>query len=315
VSSATKPLMARALVLSEGDVTFGIVALDVLLVPDDVATEVRAASGLSDAWIIATHTHSSFGGYDHRSVAQLAGTGRFRADARKAVVDAAVDALRAAASSVRPVTVNESHLYVPGVSSPRSGEASDQNVLRLDFGDVSTVFLLAAHPTLVPRPATALDPDYPAQLEGLVLQSSGGNAVAAGDIAAKISTAEALELGLEETSLRSWRVEFTPPPPDASRLVPRLFAMPGHNFLCASAPATAEVGLLKIGPLTLAAIPAEVTYGSAKALGVPLVSLANGYLGYVEPADVVDRGEGEAKRQYYDRTLLDTIRAALQVAR
>src|SRR5438105_3678393 len=47
LSTAVRPLMARATVLREGDVSFGLVSLDVLLVPDDVADEVRGASGLS----------------------------------------------------------------------------------------------------------------------------------------------------------------------------------------------------------------------------------------------------------------------------
>ena len=110
-------------------------------------------------------------------------------------------------------------------------------------------------------------------------------------------------------------MQIAPPASDATRLVPRLFALPGKNFLCTSSPETADVGVLKLGTLELAAIPAEVTHASAQELGLPVLSLANGYLGYVEPAELVDRAEGESKRQYYDRTLLEAFRAAVQLAR
>lgn len=325
LSSSALPLKARAVVLQEGSVTFGLVSLDVLLVPDDVAEEIRAKSGLSDVWVVATHSHSSLGGYDSRLIAQLAGTGRFRADARAALVDAALAALKAVQLS--PVAVELGEGSAP-LSNPRSGAASDTRITRVRFGAVAQWLLLAAHPTLVPRPAKALHPDYPGVLAEradagvtLVLQTAVGNASAAADgpedvAAAALAAFEALPLrALDTPALKVTRVQVTPPGADATRLVPGLFAMPGRNFLCASAPRSAEVGVLQLGPLTLAAVPAEVTHAAAESLGVPVLSLANGYLGYVEPAEVVARAEGEARRQYYDQGLLDTFRAGIAAGR
>lgn len=324
LKAAVMPLEARAVVLSEGDVTFGVVSLDLLLIPDEVAREVREKSGLTDAWVVATHSHTSFGGYDGRWAAQLAGTGRFRSDAREAVVTAAVEALRGAAAQLRPVELEVASADA-GLSAARSGAVSDERLVRVRFGDVAQWLMLAAHPTLVPRKPAALDPDYPGVLAArgdagvtLVLQLAVGNAMAVGDspagFAAGVGAAfDALEgAGVEAPSLTVTRVELTPPPPDASRLVPALFTMPGRNFLCVSSEKTAEVGVLKLGTLVIAAVPVELTYGAARELGeVPVLSLANGYLGYVEPASVVDAREGEAKRQYYDRMLLERLKAAL----
>ncbi|MBK7862829.1 MAG: hypothetical protein IPJ65_30325 [Archangiaceae bacterium] len=327
LSKSALPLKARAVVLKAGEVSFGLVAIDLLLVPDDVASAVRSASGLSDCWVVATHSHSSFGGYDRRLVAQLAGTGRFREDARAAVVEAAVRALRAAAASVQAVEISTGEGSAE-LAVARSGEASDPKVRRVKFGSLGQWLLLAAHPTLVPRPAAALDPDYPGRVSEradagvtLVLQSAGANARAVGegpeDEASRVLAAlDAVALApLEASGLSVTRVEVELPSTDASRLVPRLFAMPGRNFLCGSAPRVAEVGVLKLGAFELAAVPAEVSAGAAQSLGVPLVSLANGYAGYVEPAEVVDRGEGESKRQYFSRELLEAFRAGLTAAR
>src|SRR5581483_9177704 len=125
VTSAHHPLRARAVVLKQGALSFGLVSLDVLLIPDDVAAEIRSRSGLSEAWVVATHTHSSFGGYDARWLAQLAGTGRFREAARRALVDGAVEALVKAAADA-----SQAQLEVAGgegdLSIPRSGAASDE---------------------------------------------------------------------------------------------------------------------------------------------------------------------------------------------
>lgn len=316
--SSGAPIMARAIVLREGAVTFGLVALDLLLVSDDITAEVRAKSGLGDTWVAATHTHSSMGGFDRRLLAQLAGTGRFRSDARDAVVTAAVEALKAAAQKLAPVTAEAGHGTWAG-NTARTGTASDTAVHRLKLGDVVRLDLLAAHPTTIPPPAKALDPDYPARIAGsVVLQSAGGNAsTAEGDVVAAATAAlDAIALQvLELPALSVTRVQLRPPAPDATRLVPRLFAMPGHNFICASAPRQAEIGIFKLGDFELVALPAEVTLGSAQSLGVTPLSLANGYLGYVEPADVVERGEGESKRQYYDKSLLDAFRAAIAAGR
>jgi neutral ceramidase len=70
---------ARAVVLSVGDVKVGLVSLELLLVPDALVAAVReraADLGLQGLVVVATHSHSSFGGYDPRLVSQLAGTGR-----------------------------------------------------------------------------------------------------------------------------------------------------------------------------------------------------------------------------------------------
>ncbi|MBI3182723.1 MAG: hypothetical protein HYZ28_11350, partial [Myxococcales bacterium] len=71
---AEHPLHARALVLEAESVRVGLVSLDLLSVPAPLAEEIRSrvsALGLADLWVSATHTHSSFGGYDARLVSEL----------------------------------------------------------------------------------------------------------------------------------------------------------------------------------------------------------------------------------------------------
>src|SRR5690606_17600796 len=90
VGSSQLPLFARALVIQVGDAKWGLATADVLLIPPDVAREVQsraAALGLQGMWVAATHTHSSWGGYDARRAAQWGGVGSFRPDARAALVE------------------------------------------------------------------------------------------------------------------------------------------------------------------------------------------------------------------------------------
>ncbi|MFY0573110.1 hypothetical protein ACN28S_00905 [Cystobacter fuscus] len=88
---------ARAVVLAAGDMKVGLVSLELMLVPDALVAAVRertASLGLGAVVVVATHTHSSFGGYDARLAAQLGGTGRFREASLKAAVEGASEALR-----------------------------------------------------------------------------------------------------------------------------------------------------------------------------------------------------------------------------
>lgn len=329
------PLHARALVFESGPVTLGVVALDTLLVPADLARDVRAAAGLTDTWVVATHTHSSFGGHDERWTAQLAATGRPNASARAALVQGAVEALRRARADLRPAAVAAGVLPRAEVSTPRSGAASDERLLRLAFegsaGTVGELLVASAHPTLVPRRTESLDPDWPGDAAAgreaagtqvtLVLQAAGGNARAAlrdGESAQAYAervagqAAGAPVLALPGEGLAVARVQVTLPRVDSSRLVPGFGRNPGDNFLCLDADQTAEVAVARVGGATLLAVPAEVTLDSAlqlePAAGADRVlSLAGGYLGYVEPAATVGQRGGESRRQYYAPELLDVL--------
>lgn len=95
-SQADPPLHARAVVLEAGGTRVGLVSLELLSVTHELVDAVRAraaAAGLKDVLVLATHTHSSLGGYDTRLVAQLVGTGRFRKESVDAITSAAVEAL------------------------------------------------------------------------------------------------------------------------------------------------------------------------------------------------------------------------------
>ncbi|MBL9037009.1 MAG: hypothetical protein JNG84_00715, partial [Archangium sp.] len=193
--------------------------------------------------------------------------------------------------------------------------------------------LMAAHPTLVPRRGGALDPDYPGRVAAAletkggvatVLQTAGGNASAALALdafsdavvqeVAKVPTSS--PLATLDIGYAAFEVQL--PHPDGTRLVPAVLLPATENLLCARASMVAEVGAVRLGPLVLLSVPAEVTLAAAQRLvgatGAQVVSLANGYTGYVESDALVRLGEGEAKRQYFPPEVVKLLAEGARLA-
>ncbi len=337
-SRANRALQARAVVLQVGEVKAAIVTLDVLLVPEGVVNEVRAKSGLADAWVVATHSHSSLGGYDDRPLAELAGTGLYRESAKNALVRAAVEALGQASKALVPAKLELGSVNAT-LCRARSGDSCDPRLTRLvitsESGPIAEWMVLAAHPTLVPRKMDAVDPDYPGALAdrrlatdagvSLVMQGAGGNASAPTEQLAS-AFAEAVEQQLPPTTaleqplvLAVARARVNLPHPDASRLVPSFSRVAASNFVCLSAAREAEVDVMRLGAVTFVAAPVEASQATGARLEVAagaqrLVSVANGYLGYLEPADVVAQAAGESRKQYYGAAMLEALEEAAKLA-
>lgn len=350
VDRAVIPVSARAVVLASDDERVGLVTLDLLLADQGLVDAIRqrvSGLGLSALWVAATHTHSSAGGFAWNPVAQVAATGRVRPDVRSRVVEAAARALTGAASSLQPVEA------LAGVSELADGTASrdefpevDRRLTRIQLrgerGTVAQLVVLAAHPTLVARPPPGLDPDWPGRLamaeerEGqgvtLVLQGNVGNVSVQRVPTGPGEPAEAYARGVEAalrsvalqpagTGLSHARIEVALPGPDASRLVPwGLATLVDNVALWLWAPGWAELSELRIGSVRLLGVPVETTAASGKVLegaggGARAVSLVNGYLGYVEPADRVERAAGESRRQLFGPGLLEALRFGTEATR
>lgn len=342
-SRVQSPLRARALVLQVGRLRLGIASLDLLTIPESLAAEIRGAVadlGLAHVWVIASHAHSSFGGYDRSLLAQFAGTGRFREPDRTAVERGAIDALHAAAVALAPARLEAGEGSFPAMTLPRSeGLEPDGRLTRLVFrrpsgAPVAQWVIFAAHPTLVPRPIKALAPDYPGLFSSLeenagagitvLTQGALGNAVAAVAVDDPAQGPErfAEQLGASVSAvpltpfspvrLSFTRVAVALPNPDASRLVYPFWRGLSDNALCLAAPDRAELSAMQIGPVKLLLIPGEPTPGAGQRLerdtGTQRVlALTDGYIGYVETPELVSAGIGESKRQYFRADLLELL--------
>jgi len=344
------PVSARAVVLASDEERVGLVTLDLLLADQGLVEAIRRSVsrlGLSTVWVAATHTHSSAGGFAWNPVAQVAATGRIRPTVRARVVEAASRALTAAAAALKPVEAFAGVSELPGGTASRDDFPDvDRRLTRVQLrGEravVAQLLVLAAHPTLVPRPPPGLDADWPGRLaraqeragQGvtLVLQGNLGNVTVQRDAAAPGPPADAFTgrveaalagVPLHPAGVGLWhaRLEVALPGPDASRFVPRgLGTLVSNVALWPWAPGWAELGELRIGSVRLLGLPVETTAASGAVLekaagGARAVSLVNGYLGYVEPAERVERGAGESRRQVFGRGLLESLRFGTEATR
>ncbi|MFN0062295.1 MAG: hypothetical protein ACKVPX_07240 [Myxococcaceae bacterium] len=349
VTRAEIPLEAQAVGVEVGALAIAVVSFDLLTVTEAISDALRAngaALGFDDVWVVATHSHSSVGGYDERWLAAWAGTGRPRDAIEQALIGAGKEALNEAWGARCDAAFEWSTGQSEGLVQSRSGEASvDTRIDRLRFvcegGGAAQFLILAAHPTLVPRDAKVAHPDFPgllSQMERpshevtLVLQGAGGNAAAVvpdGTAPAPVRYAAALSKTLRGlvprlrepagagVHFRLVRATLRLPALDASRWVPQFLERSIERVLCGSAPKALSLRHWTLGPLALVAVPLEPTHEVAQRLesaagATRVIGLANGYAGYVEEETRVRRHAGESKRQYFVPNFAGQLGQALQ---
>ncbi len=335
---ANHPIAAQALVLEAGGLSLGVVGLDLLEVPRTLVERIRSDSGQPHLLVFATHAHSSMGGFDPRPLAQLAGVGRYDEADAKAVVRAAVEAVQKARARLAPAQLAEAHGSAD-MCWARSGVGCDQRMDRfvvtgLDGAAVGELWVVGAHPTLLPRRLETIDPDFPGlvaldRLDAgvtLVAQGAAGNARAGEETAPPFaSRLEKVMAGLPlpapapEVALGLARVRVTLPHPDGSRLVPSISRAMATNFVCLSAEREAEVWAVALQGRTLLALPVEPSYVAGQALEEAAgadrtLSLADGYLGYLEKPEDAEARLGESKRQYYLPSMFEALRQGAALA-
>lgn len=332
VDKALTPLQARAVVIEVNNQSLALVLLDVLLVPPQLRDAI-AANQRGPTWVLATHTHSGPGGYDPRAASEWAALGSFAQADQDVLVQAAKEALEQAQRSLTEVKVEVGERRDNALSVPRSGAAADQRVTRVRFdganGPVAQLVIASGHPTLAPRRPEGLHADWPGLLADrleanggpvtLVLQGSGGNASIDRDAA---PTPEAAAEKLEQLVralptaeqpgpvIAAWNeVKVSLPRPQATRLVPGPLTAIVENALCDHAEDLVLLHGLRLGELRLLFVPFEPSLAAGlvleeQARAQRLVSLGDGYAGYVETVEVARTGGGESTRQYFPADLL-----------
>ena len=342
------PLEARAIVLRVGGRTVALVLVDLVLVPADLSRALESRltrAGIDAVVLVATHTHSSVGGFDTRVLAQIVGTGRRRKDVIDRVLKASEGAARLALDDLAPVGMRLGETRLEGWAENRStpGAPIDDvltaaELSRPDGQRRARIAVVAAHPTLLPRRVRELSGDYPGEamrrLGGeyevaLLLQGAGGDARPPGSgfpaidadgafVAQRVSEVLATatpadgRLGLAEVEIALPRAEV-----QAAR---SMFARrPAANIAEWMAPATTRITVLTIGDLTLLGVPGEPTAEAAQRIlaalpatavagrRVRVVGLVGDYIGYIDTPDRVLAGSGEARRAWFGPELLDAV--------
>lgn len=337
VTSAKQPQQAQAISLAVGDARLTIVSVDLLEVDSKLPTELRPRlpNDAGEVWLCATHTHSGMGNYDPNLLAQLAGTGRFHADARAALGDAIVKAVEQSVGNRIPTSMSLEQVEATfAVNRDDARERVTEPLSVLSFPEAHAQLLaVPGHPTLVPRATPTLDADFPGiriarntstmwlqaaagdlaidrgwRMDGSTLGEAALHALTSGHaIAASRLETATVALGLPPVEVHAAPELLRTA---ASTLVDRL-----------AAPRTAQLSIARFGELTLIAVPGEPTQRSGGALRIAVgdphavvLGLCNGYVGYIETSARVVLGSGETKRQEFDASLLDRFTTAARLA-
>jgi len=313
------PVYARALVLEAGAARVWIASIDTLLIPPGLSIP---GCGL----LAATHTHSGPGGLWDSLAAGLAGAGSFDEGQSKAVKAALDQAVREAESALAPATLLVAgEEWRQGPARARSEGPIDTGFLALRLQGamrpIATLIDYAMHPTSAAH--DQLSTDWPgaaaAQFDEplFVLQGALGNAT--------FDRAQSTEqLGIRvaqeaQVLLASAPPQLSPaidcsqrtvelPAPQASRSVPWLLRRAFANLLALGFAPQAVETRLSLGTLTLLGVPGEpVGELGLRARPQVLVSLSNGYVGYVETEEHWNAAAGESARTDYGPSLARSL--------
>jgi hypothetical protein len=304
--------------------------------------ERRLADLGLDALVVgATHTHAGPGGYWDELFVEHAALGPYDPRAEEAVVAAIVAAVREAAAAAAPATLAVARGAAESLVRARSHGRVDARMVSLRLAGaggvpVAELLLFGAHPTTLGKANRLVSGDWPGRLRPtpgrglrLVLQGAIGDQsanVPPGDPAMRPERfAEAVDraddalvaipargptpLAVATSSVSLPAPSFGPVPTWARRAA-RTLAW--DRF-----PATTTVQALRLGPVLLVAVPAEPTaeiaerWRTAAGSGAEIVSLAGGYVGYVDTPARTRSGDGEAARTYFGPELADRLEKAI----
>ena len=349
-----EPVTARALVLSEPGVRVALVSVEILLIPEALERTVRARLldlELDALVLAATHTHSGPGGYWDSFLGGRGATGPYDEATFTRLVDDLVAVVRTAAAAQAPASLSVMRGRLEGLVRNRNGGAEGGQLLvarlaRPTGEPVAELLRFTAHPTFLGSSNRRISGDWPGRLiaagvRGPRLLFQG----AIGDQSVKLppgsqkegelphvtyarlldDTINALATGPADASPRLSVARATVTLPRlAPGAVNHLLWPATRTLLGGVLPQVATVTAIRLGGMLLVATPAEpservgvhwrLVAGSDSA---PL-SLANGYIGYVESSEEFEARTGEARRSYYgpelDGRLAQAIDAAARAA-
>jgi neutral ceramidase len=326
------PVGARALVLSTPGLKIALASAELLLIPEALREAVAARVAdleLSGILLAATHTHSGPGGYWNHLVGERVATGPYDERVLEAVAAAIAEAIRRADAESAPALVSVARGTAGALARSRSGGGRDGRVAVVRFerpggAPVAELAIFPAHPTILGRENRRISGDWPGSFlaggdRGVRLFFQG----ALGDqsVEGPTTTPEAFgsALSAEVAALEAGPLDASPAlayaavevslPALAPGAAPALLHRAARNLGRRAFPATARVEAVRIGPLLLVAIPAEPVAAVAAAWRAALppdaeiVSLAGGYLGYVEEPERMAASAGETARTYFGADL------------
>ncbi len=341
------PVGARALVLGAPGCRIALVSAELLVVPEELEAAVRARVedlALDGLVLAATHTHAGPGGYWDNLLGERIGAAPYEPRMREAVVAGIAEAIRRAAGTVAPVEVELARGRADALVRNRGGGAKDGRLLavrlaRRGGAPLAELAVLAAHPTTLGKRNRLISGDWPGRfLHGdpagagvrLLFQGALGDQSVAlpegGPVTperyadAVSRTVQALRferVAVPTLAFASGEVVLPAPAPGA---LPALLRAAAGNLAYDAVPAHAPLAALRLGPAVLAFVPGEPVAEVGEAWraeagpGTEIVSLAGGYVGYVDTPEQIEARRGETVRTYYGPGLAARLGHGIEAA-
>jgi hypothetical protein len=333
---ARDPVGARALVLRAPGCQVAIVSAELLVVPEELQAAVRArvADLALDGLVVgATHTHAGPGGYWENLLGERIGAAPYEPRMSEAIVAGIAEAIRRAAAGVAPAEVASARGAAGALVRTPSGGAEDARLVAVRLArpggaPVAEVAILAAHPTTLGKKNRLISGDWP----GRFLRSAGaghgarllfqgaigdqsvalpeGGAITPERYGEAVSqTVNALRFERLDAPVLGFAFGEVVLPAPAPGALPPLLRAAARNVVYGALPAHAQIATLRLGPAVFAFVPGEPVADVGEAwraeagAGAEIVSLAGGYVGYVETPDQIAARRGEAVRTYYGSDL------------
>lgn len=345
-SDGAEPVSARALVLAAGEARLAVVSAEILLVPDTLRDAVLARVRdlpLTGVVVTATHTHAGPGGYYENLPFERAGVGPYDPRMRDLVANAMAQAVRRAFADVAPAELSAARGRAASLAGGRGGAPPDGRltVLRLTRPGgrpLAELAVFSAHATTLGIRNRRISGDWPARFLArsthgvrFLLQGPLGDQRAAlppamGPLTPDTYAAEldravaALAFGPRDPApALGWAAADVPLPTPVPPIVPRPLRQAATNLVNGILPAEARVSALRLGPVLLLQVPGEVMHELAarwREMAGPdaeVVSLADGYLGYVDRPERSGGAQEHPERTYYGPALAPALERGLSM--
>jgi neutral ceramidase len=293
--------------------------------------------------VAATHTHSGPGGFWDDALGSRFGTGPYDPALEDALAGRVAEAIRSAAAARGPAEVSVARAERPDLVRNRDGGDAGGRLVAVRIerpgGDVlGQIVLFPAHATVHPGSNRRLSADWPGALaRGLpgvtvFLQGAEGDQtwmlpaprpgpahVAFGGLVAEAVRGLPWPPDDGTPDLAAAVAEVSLPAPSFGAVPPFLDRLL-QNLLWNWMPERTRVVALRVGPVTLLAVPAEPSdavareWRSTLGPGAEVASLVGDYVGYVETAEGVRARTGEARRTYLGPGLAGVLQQGLAAA-
>jgi len=339
------PVAVRALVLQEHGCTVALVSVEILLVPGKLEQAVERAVRdlkLDHLVLAATHTHAGPGGYWQLALGERLATGPYSAAVFDHLVQRTAEAVRKAAGALEPAYLSVGRGAATDLVRNRGGGEVDgrlvsARLVALTGKPVAEVVLYASHATLLGGQNRLVSGDWPGALMRskaqpvLMFQGAVGDQtprMPPGRRANPEVYAQALRERIDglaygvadpwpELAVATTTAVLPAPIPGAS---PPLFRRLAANIFYALVPDRARVAAIRLGPLTLIAVPGEPVAAVGKrwretaGAGSEILALAGDYLGYVETSERMAEAAGETVHTQYGPELADWLTPAVKLS-